>query len=66
MAFGVCTDCLNNFPPSAAQKWKSLQNTLFDIVTIYNDEIFYVKHVLATLYVFFKFSVESLLEAKLH
>ena len=38
----------------------------FDIVTTYNDEICYVKHVLAPFYVFFRLLVVSLLEAKLH
>ena len=49
MAFGVCTNC---FPPSTGQEWKILQ-IFFDIVTTHNDEICYVKHVLAPLYVFF-------------
>ena len=52
MAFGVCTNCLSSFPPSTGQKWKILQ-FFFDIVTTHNDEICYVKHVLAPLYVFF-------------
>ena len=52
MAFGVCTNCLSSFPPSTAQKWKNLQ-FFFDIVTTYNDEICYVKHVLDPLCVFF-------------
>ena len=53
MAFGVCMNCFSNFPPSTGQKWKFLQNIFFDVVTIYNDEICYVKHVLTPLYVFF-------------
>ena len=53
MAFGVCTNCFSSFPPSTGQKWKILQNIFFDIVTTYNDEMCYVKHVLAPLYVFF-------------
>ena len=52
MAFGVCTNCLSSFPPSTSQKWKILQKK-FDIVTTHNDEICYVKHVLAPLYVVF-------------
>ena len=52
MAFGVCTNCLSSFPPSTGQKWKILQKKI-DIVTTHNDEICYVKHVLAPLYVFF-------------
>ena len=53
MAFGVCTNSLSSFPPSTGQKWKILQNIVFYIVTTYNDEICYVKHVVAPLYVFF-------------
>ena len=54
MAFGVCTNCLSSFPPStsAGQKWKILQ-IFFGVVTTHNDEICYVKHVLAPLCVFF-------------
>ena len=52
MAFGVCTNCQSSFPPSTGQKWKFLQKNIFDIVTTHNDEICYVKHVLAPLYVF--------------
>ena len=52
MAFGVCTNCLSNFPPCKGQKWKLLQNFL-DIVTTHNDEICYVKHVLDSRFVFF-------------
>ena len=46
MAFGVST---NSFPPSTSQKWKIFAKHFFDIVTTYNDEICYVKHVLAPL-----------------
>ena len=46
MAFGVCTN-------STSQKWKFLQKFFFDIVTTHNDEISYLKHVSAPLYVFF-------------
>ena len=53
MAFGVCTNCLSSFPPSIGQKSKIFAKHFFDIVTTYNDEICYVKHVLAPLYVFF-------------
>ena len=49
MTFDVCTNRLSSSPPSAGQKWKFF----FDIVTTYNDEICYVKHVLDPLYVFF-------------
>ena len=52
MAFGVWTNCLSIFPPSEGQKWKILQKKI-DIVTTHNDEMCYVKHVLAPLYVFF-------------
>ena len=55
MAFGVCTNCLSSFPPSASQKWKILQKK-FDIVTTHNDEICYVKLDLAPLYVVFTLS----------
>ena len=51
MAFGVCTNC--SFPPSTGEKWKILEKVFFDIVTTHNDEICYVKHVVAPLYVFF-------------
>ena len=53
MAFGVCTNCLSRFPPSTGQKWKIFAKHFFDIVTTYNNEIYYVKHVLAPFYVFF-------------
>ena len=53
MAFGVCTNCRSNFPPCSGQKWKIFAKLFFDIVTTYNDEICYVKHVLAPLYVVF-------------
>ena len=52
MAFGVCTNCLSSFPASTGQKLKILQKK-YDIVTTHNDEISYVKHVLAPLCVFF-------------
>ena len=52
MAFGVCKNCLSSFPPSTGQQWKILQ-IFFDIVTTRNDEICYVKHVLAPVYMFF-------------
>ena len=50
MVFGVCT---NSFRPSTGQKWKIFANHFFDMVTTYNDEICYVKHVLAPFYVVF-------------
>ena len=53
MAFGVCTNFLSSFPPSTGQKWKIFANHFFDIVTTYNDEICYVKHVLAPFSVVF-------------
>ena len=53
MAFGVCTNRLSSFPPSIGQKWKIFAKHFFDIVTTYSDEICYVKHVLAPLYVVF-------------
>ena len=53
MAFGVCTNCFSSFPPSTGQKWKIFAKHFFDIVTIYNNEICYVKHVLDPLCVFF-------------
>ena len=43
---------LCSFPPSTAQKWKFFK-TSFDILTIHNDIISYVKHVLDPLCVFF-------------
>ena len=49
MAFGVSTNRLSSFQPFTSHKWKHF----FDIVTTYNDEICYVKHVLAPFYVFF-------------
>ena len=53
MAFGVCTNCLRSFKASTCQKGKILQNN-FDIVMTHNDEICYVKHVLAPVCVFFR------------
>ena len=53
MAFGVSTNCLSSFQPSTSQKWEFFAKHFFDIVTTYNDEICYVKHVLAPFYVFF-------------
>ena len=53
MAFGVCTNCLSSFSLSTCQNWKIFANHFFDIVTTYNDEICYAKHVLAPFYVFF-------------
>ena len=44
---------LRSFPASAAQKWKFSETDFFDTLTIQNDQISYVKHVLAPLHVFF-------------
>ena len=46
MALGVCTNCYRS-------KMENFAKHFFDIVTTYNDEICYVKHVLAPLCVFF-------------
>ena len=51
MAFGVCTNCL--FSTLYRSKMEIFAKHFFDIVTTYNDEICYVKHVLALFYVFF-------------
>ena len=51
MAFGVCTNYSSSFPPSTGQKWKFFAKKI-DIVTIYNDEICYVKHAFDPLCVF--------------
>ena len=40
---------MSSLPSSTAQKW----NFVFAILTIHNDQISYVKHVLDPLYVFF-------------
>ena len=53
MVFGVCTNCFSSFLPSTGQKWKIFAKHFFDVVTTYNDEICYVKHVLDPLCVFF-------------
>ena len=47
------TTCLCSFPASAAQKWKFSETDFFDTLTIQNDQISYVKHVLDPLHVFF-------------
>ena len=52
MAFGVCTNCLAVFHPLQVKNGNFCKKK-FDIVTTHNDEICYVKHVLAPLYVFF-------------
>ena len=48
---------LSSFPvfqlSSTSQKWKFPKLIFFDTLTIQNDQISYVKHVLASLYVFF-------------
>ena len=45
MAPNVC-----GFPPYAAQKWKFPKPIFFDILTIHNDQISYVKEGLDPLY----------------
>ena len=47
------TTCLCSFQASAAQKWNFPETDFSDTSTIQNDQISYVKHVLAPLYVFF-------------
>ena len=47
------TACLRSFPASAAQKWKFSETDFFDTLTIQNDQISYVKHVLDPVHVFF-------------
>ena len=49
MAFGVCANCFSGLYRS---KMENLQ-FFFNIVTTHNDQMFYVKHVLARLCVFF-------------
>ena len=51
MAFGVCTNC--QFSTLCRSKMENFAKHFFDIVTTYNDEICYVKHVLDPLCVFF-------------
>ena len=53
MAFGVCTNTKAVFHPLQVKNGKIFAKTIFDIVTTYNDEISYVKHVLDPLCVFF-------------
>ena len=50
---GRGTTCLCSFPASAAQKRLFPKLNFFNILTIQNDKISYVKHVLAPLYLFF-------------
>ena len=51
---GQRTTCLCSFPALAAQKWKFLKLILFFyILTIHNDQIPYVKHVLDPIHVVF-------------
>ena len=52
VAYDVRTNCLSSLPPYTAQKWKFF-TILFDILTIHNDKISHIKHVLDPLYVFF-------------
>ena len=49
-----------------SSKMEISETDLFGTLTIQNDQISYVKHVLAPLFVFFRLLVVSLLEAKLH
>ena len=42
-----------HFSASAAQKWKFSKTDFFHALTIQNDQISYVKHVVAPVYVFF-------------
>ena len=51
MAFGVCTN--KQFSTLYRSKMENFCKLFFDIVTTYNDEICYVKHVLDPLCVFF-------------
>ena len=50
---GRGTACFCSFPASVAQKTDTSETNLFDTLTIQNDQISYVKHVLAPRYVFF-------------
>ena len=52
MAFGACTNC-KQFSTLYRSKMENFAKKIFDIVTAHDDEICYVKHVLAPLYVFF-------------
>ena len=47
------TTCLCSFQASAAQKWKFSETDFFDTLTIQNDQISFVKHVLDLVHVFF-------------
>ena len=51
MAFGVRTNRSSSFPPNGSKMEMFL--IFFDILTIHNDEISFVKHVLDFLCVFF-------------
>ena len=53
MAFGVCANRSPQFSTLYRSKMENFAKGFFDIVTTHNDEICYVKHVLAPLYVFF-------------
>ena len=50
---GWGTTCLCNFPASAAQKWNFPKLIFFYILTIHNDQISHVKHVLGHIHVLF-------------
>ena len=57
---------LMQFSGLSSSKMEISETDFFDTLTIQNDQISYVKHVLAPLHVFFRLLVVSLLEAKLH
>ena len=51
--WGRGTTCLCNFPASAAQKWTFPKLVFFNTLTIHNDQLSYVKHVLDPIHVLF-------------
>ena len=57
---------LMQFSGLGCSKMEFSEIDFFHTLTIQNDQISYVKHVLAPLHVFFRLLVVSLLEAKLH
>ena len=63
---GLRHNLLMQFSSLGSSKMEISETDFFYISTIQNDQICYVKHVLAPLYVFFRLLVVSLLEAKLH
>ena len=61
MAFGVCTNCTSKqFSTFYWSKMEFLAKYFFDTLTIYNDEIRYVEHVLAPFYGVFRLFVVTL------